>query len=104
MNRTTIAVLALGLITSSAMAATRDPGVNERQANQNARIEQGVASGQLTRGEARDLKVEQRGIRAEERAFKRDGKLTKQERKQLHRDLNRSSRDIHKQKHDAQTR
>src|SRR5438067_11197093 len=97
-----LVIAALASIAGTAMAGTADPVVNQRQVNQHERIEQGIASGELTKREATRLKVEQRAIRAEERAFKSDGKLTKAERKQLNRDLNRSSRDIYHQKHDAQ--
>lgn len=103
-TRTWLLALSLAGIASTASGATADPGINERQANQRARIDQGVASGELTKPEARRLKAEQRGLRAEERAMKADGKLTKAERKKLHHDLNKTSRDIHRQKHDAQAR
>ena len=36
---------------AAALAATRDPGVNHRQGHQQARIHQGVKSGELTRSE-----------------------------------------------------
>jgi hypothetical protein len=96
--------LALAAFPVLAAAGTRDPGVNHRQHHQQERIQQGVKSGELTRGEARRLHAEQRHIRHEERAYKADGKLTGAERADLHRDQNRASRDIHRQKHDAQDR
>ena len=70
----------------------RDPGVNQRQHNQQHRTQQGVRSGQLTKEEAKDLRSEQKAIRQEERAYKSDGKLTKEERKDLHQDMNELSR------------
>jgi hypothetical protein len=96
-----LALVALPVI---AAASTRDPGVNQRQHNQHERIEQGVKSGELTRGETRRLQAEQRQIRREERQYKSDGTLTRGERKDLQRDLNHASRDIYRQKHDAQVR
>lgn len=96
--------LALVVLPAIAVAGTRDPGVNQRQHNQHERIEQGVRSGELTRGEARRLQGEQRHIRQEERAYKSDGQLTRAERADLHRDLDRASRDIYRQKRDAQQR
>lgn len=89
---------------SLASAGTRDPGVNQRQHHQHARIAQGVKSGELTRLEARGLRAEQRAIRLEEREFKSDGVLTGAERRELHRDLNEASRDIYREKHDGATR
>jgi hypothetical protein len=94
-------LLALPLV---AAAGTRDPGVNQRQHNQQSRIQQGVKSGELTRGETRRLEAEQRRIRHEEARYKSDGRLTRGERADLQHDLDRSSRHIHAEKHDAQHR
>jgi Flp pilus assembly protein TadB len=91
----TVAVLSMNASASTA------PGVKERQENQAARINQGVASGELTQREAAVLRTEQRAIRAEKRAFKADGKLTKAERAHLHREQNQASRHIHAKKHNA---
>ena len=82
----------------------RDPGVNQRQHNQQHRIQQGVRSGQLTKEEVKDLRSEQKAIRQEERAYKSDGQLTKEERKDLHQDMNELSKDIYQEKHDGDTR
>jgi hypothetical protein len=87
-----------------AAAGNRDPGVNQRQHHQQHRIQQGVQSGELTRGETRRLQAEQRGIRQEERTYKADGVLTRDERKDLHQDLNTASRNIYIEKHDAEAR
>lgn len=100
-------VLALAVIAALPVIATagnRDPGVNQRQHHQQQRIQQGVQSGELTRGETRRLQAEQRHIRHEERAYKADGHLTRAERADLRRDQNHASRDIYRQKHDAQDR
>lgn len=84
--------------------ATRDPGVNARQYNQQGRIAQGVRSGELTRGEVAELRQEQRAIRQEERLYKSDGVLSGAERKDLHQDLNAASQHIYEEKHDAERR
>jgi hypothetical protein len=97
-------IAALVAVPVIAAAGTRDPGVNHRQHNQQHRIQQGVKSGELTRGETHRLEGEQRAIRHEERMYKADGRLTPGERADLHRDQNRVSRDIYRQKHDAQHR
>lgn len=78
--------------------------VNQREHNQQARIHQGVQSGELTRHEAHRLHGEQRHIRKEERAYRADGHLSRAERADLQHDLNRSSRHIAAQKHDGQGR
>jgi len=84
--------------------AMRDPGVNQRQRNEQNRIGQGVRSGELTRDEAKGLRGEQRDIRQEERAYKSDGKLTRDERQDLHQDQNGASRNIYAEKHDDDRR
>ena len=99
-----LAVAAFACVAGSAFAGTADPRINARQAVQHERIEQGVASGALTRHEAAQLRTEERGIRAEERAFKSDGRLTMNERRQLERDLNQASRDIYRDKHNNRVR
>ena len=85
-------------------AAVRDPGVNERQANQTARIQQGVKSGGLTHDEAQDLRTERRDIRDLEHTYKEDGTLTRDERQDLHQQLNQQSQEIYEEKHDDETR
>src|SRR5664279_5424621 len=99
---TTMSLVIAVAVTMPAMAGTKDPRVNARQHKQHARIAQGVKSGELTRGEAKDLRGDQRGIRQEERAYKSDGKLTKDERQELHQDQNAASKEIYQEKHDSQ--
>jgi hypothetical protein len=82
--------------------AQQTPVVNQRQRHQQARIREGVASGDLTRAETRRLRVEQRHIRRTERRAKADGTVTVQERAKIQRKQNRASRDIRRQKHDRQ--
>jgi len=80
------------------------PGIARRQAEQQARINQGVRSGELTPEEARGLRTEQKLVRITKRAMKADGKVTPRERRVLNRQLNRTSRDISREKHDDQKR
>jgi hypothetical protein len=84
--------------------ATRDPAVNQRQANQTARIAQGVKSGELTHGEAQELRTERRDIRELEQGYKSDGVLTGTERTDLHQQLNQQSQEIFEEKHDEEKR
>jgi hypothetical protein len=84
--------------------AVRDPGVNQRQSNQTARIVNGVKSGELTRPEAQELRTERRDIRQLEHSYKSDGVLTKNERQDLHQQLNQQSKEIYEEKHDAEKR
>jgi len=99
-----LSIAALMAVTSAAFAADRDPGVNQRQRDQHARIHQGVRSGQLTHQEAKSLRSEQRSIHQEERKDKADGKMTAAERKDLHKDLNKASKDIYADKHNSDVR
>jgi len=92
-------LFALGCGIASAQPAT--PVVGERQQNQRERINQGVASGELTKKEAATLRTEQRAIKAEKKAFKADGKVTAAERAKLRRDQNQASRHIYNKKHNA---
>lgn len=86
---------------SSASAYDR---VDQRQANQQERIRAGVASGQIDRGEYRQLQGEQARIAALERQFKRDGRLSYAERAELERLQDRASRNIKQERHDANNR
>ncbi len=89
-----------GVGTAPNPAAT--PRVDQREANQQRRIEQGEKSGQLTPREASRLEREQGRIdRAEDRA-KADGKVTARERGHLDNMQDRASRDIRREKHDGQ--
>ena len=78
------------------------PRVDQREANQQARIAQGAASGQLTPKETNRLEKEQAVVNKAETNAKADGTVTRHERRRLHRLQEGASRDIHHQKHDAQ--
>lgn len=81
---------------------TATPRIDKRQANQQQRINQGVASGQLTPKEQANLQKREDKIAADKAAAKSDGVVTKQERHKLKREENRASKRITKQKHDRQ--
>jgi hypothetical protein len=95
-----LAVASLGAFAQAAAPAT--PRVDQRQANQQARIDAGVASGQLNARETNRLDKQQARIAATEAKDKADGTVTAKERRQLHRMQNRASKNIYAQKHDAQ--
>lgn len=78
------------------------PRIDQREANQDKRIEQGTASGQLTLREQRRLnRGEARIDKAQDHAAA-DGKVTAQERKRILHMQRAESRDIAHQKHDQQ--
>jgi hypothetical protein len=92
----------LGLLVLSccgAFAQAQTPVVNQRQRNQQARIRQGVKSGELTRGEAGRLEAQQGKIERDKMIAKSDGKVTPKERRHLRREENRASRHIYRLKH-----
>ncbi len=78
------------------------PGIDQRQANQEHRIDQGIASGQLTQHEANKLEQQQHHIDNMENKAKSDGVVTKKERARLHAAQDKSSKKIYRQKHDRQ--
>lgn len=91
------------LMAASVYGQTATPAVSDRQINQHERIKEGQQSGELTKPEARRLKMREAKIRHDKRAAKADGVVTPEERAKLNREQNRTSRAIHRQKHDAQT-
>lgn len=99
-----VAATLLGAATLPALAQANTPGIDKRQANQERRIDQGIASGELTKREAARLERGQDRIDNMENAAKADGVVTRHERRRIHRAQNVESRRIYRQKHDAQYR
>ena len=96
------AALVLFSVAGMAMAGNETPRADVRQENQDARIEQGVASGELTNREANRLEAREEHIDNVEDRAKADGVVTRKERVKLEVKQDRSSRAIAKQKHDRQ--
>ncbi len=101
---TLISASLLALAAGTALAQPNTPRVDQREANQSARIAQGAASGALTGHERRRLAREQRAIQNAEQKAKADGVVTPRERRALHRAQDAASRDIYRQKHDGQVK
>jgi hypothetical protein len=97
-----LAVASVGAFAQAAAAPTT-PRVDQREANQQARIANGAASGQLTAKETQRLEKQQAHVNQAEANAKADGKVSKRERKHLAHMQNKASKNIHSQKHDAQT-
>ncbi len=74
----------------------------QRNVNQQRRIEQGVASGELTNREAARLERGQARDNAAQARAGADGKVGPNEQRRLQRQENRQSRRIYREKHDAQ--
>lgn len=99
---------AFRLLVGAAVCATPllafGKSINNIEHREQARINQGIRSGELTRGEAKRLEAEQARIRVDERFARADRNLTTREREQLQKELRHASHDIYQQKHDRQDR
>ncbi len=103
MKRMLFAVSAMTLLmTGIAYAQAETPVIDQRQANQEQRIDQGIASGQLNEREANRLNKQQEHINNMEDKAKSDGVVTKKERARINRAQDRASRNIAREKHDRQ--
>jgi hypothetical protein len=100
------AAVALSALTANAMADEsqwqkdhpRRTEVNSRLNNQNKRINQEEKSGQITKGQAKQLHSEDHAIRSEERtmASTNNGHITKSEQRSLNQQENQVSGQIGK--------
>jgi hypothetical protein len=97
--------LACLLAAAPAFAADNDPRIDQREVNQQNRIEQGVQSGQLTPKEAGKLEAQQTRIqqREDRMAARNNGNLTPADKAKLTRQQNRASKNIYKKKHNDKT-
>ena len=99
-------LLAIAMITAGAGAAnawgSSTPSIDRTQANQEARIRQGLRDGSLTRREAAKLESEQRRIQTLESRAKLDGVVTRGEAAQIRRAQESASRHIYQERHDSE--
>ena len=77
--------------------------MDRREHRQNARIANGEASGQLTRGETRKLAKEQGRIHRAEARAESDGVVTGREKAHIEHMQDRASKDIYRAKHNDKT-
>ncbi len=103
---TALVLAATGMAFAQTAPAPKDPlatpRIDQREANQDKRIDQGTASGQLTPREQRRLNRGEARIDKAENHAAADGNVTSQERKRIRHMQRAESRDIAQQKHDAQ--
>lgn len=92
------AALALPVLAQTAST----PRIDQREANQQRRIDQGVQSGALTQKEAARLEKGQDKVEKMEDKAAADGKVTAKERARIEKAQDRQSRRIARQKHDRQ--
>jgi hypothetical protein len=98
---TTLAIASIGAFAQAAAPAT--PRVDQREINQDKRIRNDVASGQLNARETYRLEQQQARVNQAESNARTDGKVTAKERAHVDNMQDRASRNIRHQKHDAQT-
>ena len=104
MYRVNAMVISLLLLSPlAAMAQSTTSRFDQRQANQERRIDQGIRSGALTAQEAALLEQGQDRLQAKENRVKADGVVTAQERARLKHAENVQSRRTYSAKHDRQT-
>jgi hypothetical protein len=102
MKRITSVLLAVAILAVTAsFASAATPRIDRREVRQHARIQQGVRSGELTRGEAHRLRAGQAHVRRMERRAKSDGVVTQRERARIGHAQNRQSRRIYRLKHNG---
>ena len=103
MKKLLLAVSGITLLTAgTAFAEAETPVIDQRQMNQEQRIDQGIASGQLNEREANRLNKQQEHANKMEDRAKSDGIMTKKERARIGAAQNRASRHIAREKHDRQ--
>src|SRR5262245_45201431 len=100
MTHMLLAVSAVALMTGVAFAENETSGIDQRQTNQEQRIDQGIASKQLNEREADQLNTQQREINRMEEKAKSDGVMTRKERARIAAAQDRAARHIAREKHD----
>jgi len=96
-----IAGVLMGGLVLGTSATTYAGPFTQREARQQARIGQGVRSGEITPYEFTYLEREQTAIEAHRRMAWSDGRLNPWEARQLTREQNRDSQDIWRAKHNG---
>ena len=97
------AAFVLACVALSALAQTESTKrIDQRQQNQERRIEQGEKKGQLTPKEAARLEKGQARVQKMEDRAVADGKVTKKERARIEKAQDRQSKKIYRERHDKQ--
>jgi hypothetical protein len=89
-------VIAASLVAGSASAGV----IHQRFVNQQDRIANGIATGQLSPREATRIERQEAALGTEVHYFRADGSLSPRERAIVNVQQNRLSREIYRQKHD----
>lgn len=100
--RTFIAAVALVAPMLAAAQTSSTPRIDQRQVNQEARIQQGERSGALTQHEANKLERGQQHVQNMENRAIADGKVTMKEKGRIEHAQDVQSRRVYREKHDRQ--
>jgi hypothetical protein len=103
MKTMAITVVALGVLTSAAWAQTTAEKDQQRDVNQQQRIEQGLQSGQLSTKEAGSLERREQHVDKMEARDMRNGSISPAEQARLNAAQNRVSNSIAADKHNSVT-
>ena len=93
-----------GAFAQTAFSQAAETRIDNREARQETRIEQGIQSGALTKPETRSLGRQQARIERSEYRAEADGKVTPKEAARIEQRQDRASAHIARAKHDGQTR
>ncbi|WP_430815418.1 hypothetical protein [Carboxylicivirga sp. RSCT41] len=96
-------LLAVALFLISSIVTANNP-VKKRQVNQQARINNGIATGELTKAETIQLQKQQIHINRTKKAARADGVVTKKERAVIQHKQNKASANIYRKKHNKISR
>src|SRR5438132_8362800 len=100
---TALAALMLPAMAQNSNTTNPPATINQRKENQQDRIANGVASGQLTAGETGSLEKKESNLNKEEKLMRSEdnGKLTGADRKVLNQQQNQMSKQIYQDKHNS---
>jgi hypothetical protein len=101
-TKVALALSVATLLCGSAFADTAAEKDQQRDVNQQQRVEQGLQSGELSTKEAGRLEREQQHVDRMEARDLKDGHMSAAEQLRLDKAQNATSADIYRQKHDAQ--
>ena len=99
-----LAVAMLSALSLPAFALNTTPQIDQRQSNQERRIEQGVRTGELTPRETARLERGQARIRQMERQALADGHVSRRERAAIDREQTKQNQLIAQLKHNHRSR
>jgi hypothetical protein len=86
------------------LAGSTEAFAQGRNRSDRQRVRRGIRSGQITREEARQIRLRQQQIRAERRGYRSDGTLTREERREIRSDRREQNRYIRTERRDNDRR